>query len=295
MRLLRGAVAAKAAFEENIRVKRYDGKVAIVTGGGNGIGRATAHRLASEGAAVAIMDLRAEDATAAAESIAKTGGRALAVAGDAASESDIAKVIEHAVASFGPVNVLVNNVARTLKATLMECTPEDWDREFEGTLKTAFLFCRAILPQMVAEGGGAIVNIGSVNGFTYVGNPAYSAAKAGLLSLTQAIAVEYGPRGVRANMVSPGTIRTSARSWVKRQERDPQIFEKLARFYPVGRVGRPDDIAAAVAYLGSDDASFVNGANLVVDGGLTAGQSVMVDELTVERDVPADYRLKASG
>jgi NAD(P)-dependent dehydrogenase (short-subunit alcohol dehydrogenase family) len=177
----------------------------------------------------------------------------------------------------------------------MECTPDDWDREFEGTLKTAFLFCRAILPRMVAQGGGAVVNIGSVNGFTYVGNPAYSAAKAGLLNLTQAIAVEYGPRGVRANMVSPGTIRTSARSWVKRQERDPQIFEKLARWYPVGRVGRPDDIAAAVAYLGSDDASFVNGANLVVDGGLTAGQSVMVDELTVERDVPADYRSKASG
>jgi meso-butanediol dehydrogenase/(S,S)-butanediol dehydrogenase/diacetyl reductase len=276
-------------------VLRYTGKAAIVTGGGAGIGRATAHRLASEGAAVTIMDLREEEAAAAAESIATGGGRALAVSGDAASERDIAAAIERATEAFGAVNVLVNNVARTLKATLMECTPDDWDREFEGTLKTAFLFCRAILPRMVAQGGGAIVNIGSVNGFTYVGNPAYSAAKAGLLNLTQAIAVEYGPRGVRANMVSPGTIRTSARSWVKRQERDPQIFEKLARWYPVGRVGRPDDIAAAVAYLGSDDASFVNGANLVVDGGLTAGQSVMIDELTVERDVPADYRLKASG
>jgi meso-butanediol dehydrogenase/(S,S)-butanediol dehydrogenase/diacetyl reductase len=282
-------------IEEDTRVLRYTGKAAIVTGGGAGIGRATAHRLASEGAAVTIMDLREQEAAAAAESIANAGGRALAVSGDAASERDIAAVIERATEAFGAVNVLVNNVARTLKATLMECTPDDWDREFEGTLKTAFLFCRAILPRMVAQGGGAVVNIGSVNGFTYVGNPAYSAAKAGLLNLTQAIAVEYGPRGVRANMVSPGTIRTSARSWVKRQERDPQIFEKLARWYPVGRVGRPDDIAAAVAYLGSDDASFVNGANLVVDGGLTAGQSVMVDELTVERDVPADYRSKASG
>jgi meso-butanediol dehydrogenase/(S,S)-butanediol dehydrogenase/diacetyl reductase len=273
---------------------RYRGKTAIVTGGGNGIGRATAHRLASEGAAVVVMDLRAEDAAAAAESISTAGGRAVAVAGDATLERDIAAVIERGVEAFGAIDVLVNNVARTLKATLMECTPEDWDLEFEGTLKTAFLFSRAVLPKMVAQGGGAIVNIGSVNGFTYVGNPAYSAAKAGLLNLTQAIAVEYGPRGVRANMVSPGTVRTSTRSWLKRQERDPLIFEKLARWYPVGRVGRPDDIAAAVAYLGSDDASFVNGANLVVDGGLTAGQSVMVDELTVERDVPADYRSKAS-
>ncbi|HLW91298.1 MAG TPA: glucose 1-dehydrogenase [Roseiarcus sp.] len=273
---------------------RYDGKAAIVTGGGAGIGRATADRLASEGAAVVIMDMRVEDAEASVEHIAKLGGRALAVAGNATQEHDIAVVIERGVAAFGAINLLVNNVALTLKATLSECTPDDWDREFEGTLKTAFLFSRALLPSMVKQGGGAIVNIGSVNGFTYVGNPAYSAAKAGLISLTQSIAVEYGPRGVRANMVSPGTIRTSTRSWTKRLERDPQIFEKLARWYPVGRVGRPEDIAAAVAYLGSDDASFVNGANLVVDGGLTAGQSVMADELTVERDVPPDYRSKAS-
>jgi NAD(P)-dependent dehydrogenase (short-subunit alcohol dehydrogenase family) len=273
---------------------RYSGKTAIVTGGGNGIGRATAHRLASEGAAVVVMDLKAEDAGAVAESISKAGGRALAVAGDAKLEPDIARAIERGNEAFGAIDLLVNNVALTLKATLIECTPEDWDREFEGTLKTAFLFSRAVLPQMVAKGRGAIVNIGSVNGFTYVGNPAYSAAKAGLLNLTQAIAVEYGPRGVRANMVSPGTIRTTTRSWLKRLERDPQIFEKLARWYPVGRVGRPDDIAAAVAYLGADEASFVNGANLVVDGGLTAGQSVMVDELTIERDTPIDYRSKAS-
>jgi NAD(P)-dependent dehydrogenase (short-subunit alcohol dehydrogenase family) len=272
---------------------RYEGKTALVTGAGNGIGRATAHRLANEGARVIVMDLRAEDAVAAVESISKAGGRALAVAGDARLERDVAAAIARGNEAFGAIDVLVNNVALTLKATLRESTPEDWDREFEGTLKTAFLFTRAVLPQMTAKGRGAIVNIGSVNAFTYVGNPAYSAAKAGLLNLTQAIAVEYGPRGIRANMVSPGTVRTSTPSWRKRLERDPQIFEKLARWYPVGRVGRPDDIAAAVAYLGSDEADFVNGANLVVDGGLTAGQSVMVEELTIERDPPPDPRSKA--
>jgi NAD(P)-dependent dehydrogenase (short-subunit alcohol dehydrogenase family) len=271
-------------------MRRYVGKVAIVTGAGNGIGRATALRLASEGAAVVIMDLRSADGEAVAKSISDSGGRALFVAGDAAVEADVGAMVELGVGTFGAINVLVNNVARTSKATLAECTPNDWNQEFEGTLKTAFLCCRAVLPLMVKQSGGAIVNIGSVNGFTYVGNPAYSAAKAGLLNLTLAVAVEYGPRGVRANMVSPGTIRTSGRSWVRRLERDPQIFEKLARWYPVGRVGRPEDIAGAVAYLGSDEAGFVNGANLVVDGGLTAGQTIMVDELTVERDVPKDYR-----
>jgi NAD(P)-dependent dehydrogenase (short-subunit alcohol dehydrogenase family) len=268
------------------QLMRYAGKVAFVTGGGAGIGRAVVQRLASEGAAVIILDWRAEDAEASAQSVTKAGGRALALTGDAARESDIAAAIERGTSAFGAINVLVNNVARTLKATLAELTPEDWDQEFEGTLKTAFLCTRAMLPLMVKAGGGAIVNIGSINGFTYIGNPAYSAAKAGLLNFTQAIAVEYGPRGVRANMVSPGTIRTATRSWTKRQERDPQIFERLARWYPVGRVGRPDDIAAAVAYLGSDEAGFVNGANLVVDGGLTAGRTVMIDELTIERDVP---------
>ena len=135
---------------------------------------------------------------------------------------------------------------------------------------------------MVALGQGVIVNIGSVNGLIALGNPAYSAAKAGLLNFTKALAVEYGPKGIRANMVSPGTVATEAPSWQERRRRDPAIFDKLARWYPVGRVGRPEDIAAAVAFLAADEASFVNGANLVVDGGLTAGMAPMIEELTLE-------------
>jgi meso-butanediol dehydrogenase/(S,S)-butanediol dehydrogenase/diacetyl reductase len=184
-----------------------------------------------------------------------------------------------ALRQFGAVDGLVNNAAFTVKSTLADCTPADWDREFDVSLRGAFLFARAVLPHMTARGRGAIVNIGSVNGLMYFGNPAYSAAKAGLLSLTRSLAVEAGPQGVRTNMVSPGSVRTSHLTWVERQRRDPKIFEKLARWYPVGRVGRPEDIAAAVCFLAADEAAFVNGANLVVDGGLTAGMGVMAREL----------------
>ncbi|MGH6916069.1 MAG: SDR family oxidoreductase, partial [Geminicoccales bacterium] len=176
----------------------------------------------------------------------------------------------------------VNNAALAHKGNLEETTPADWDLEIGVTLKGAFLVTRAVLPAMIEQGRGAIVSIGSVNGLLALGNPAYSAAKAGLINLTKALAVEYGPRGIRANMVSPGTVRTQSPSWRTRLAKDPQVFEKLARWYPVGRVGEPEDIAAAVAFLASDEAAFVNGANLVVDGGLTAGIGPMIEELTLE-------------
>jgi NAD(P)-dependent dehydrogenase (short-subunit alcohol dehydrogenase family) len=116
------------------------------------------------------------------------------------------------------------------------------------------------------------------------GNPAYSAAKAGLLSMTRSIATEYGPKGIRCNAVSPGTVQTENSSWKRRVAEDPKIFEKLNRWYPVGRVGQPDDIAAAIAFLAADEAAFVNGTNLVVDGGVTAGMAPMIKEL-----IPGDY------
>jgi NAD(P)-dependent dehydrogenase (short-subunit alcohol dehydrogenase family) len=121
-----------------------------------------------------------------------------------------------------------------------------------------------------------------VNGLIALGNPAYSAAKADLITLTRALAMEYGADGIRANLVSPGTVRTEHPSWRERQARDPQVLDKLARWYPLGRVGEPADIAAAIAFLASDEAGFVNGANLVVDGGLTAGLAPMIAEVTLE-------------
>jgi NAD(P)-dependent dehydrogenase (short-subunit alcohol dehydrogenase family) len=263
---------------------RFANKVVIVTGGGDGIGRATSLRLASEGAAVVVLDISAAGAAGTVEAIQAAGGRAAASVGSVTSEADIATALAATVAAFGGLDVLVNNAGFAHKATLREVEPADWDHEMDGNLKGAWLCARAALPLLEARGHGNIVNIGSVNGLMYFGNPAYSAAKAGLLSLTRSLAVEYGPRGVRTNMVSPGTIQTNAAAWTRRIERDPKIFERLARWYPVGRVGRPDDIAAAVCYLAADEAGFVNGSNLVVDGGLTAGMPIMADELLAERN-----------
>jgi NAD(P)-dependent dehydrogenase (short-subunit alcohol dehydrogenase family) len=261
---------------------RYAGKVALITGAGRGIGRATALRLASEGAALAILDRDGPAAAEAAEEVQRSGARAIALAADITDQSAIAAAIEATLAAFARIDVLVNNATRALCGNLEQTGPEDWRSELEGTLTGAFLVTRAVLAPMLKEGRGAIVNIGSVNGLLALGNPGYSAGKAGLLSFTRSLATEYGPKGIRANMVSPGTVQTESPSWQKRLARDPQVFEKLARWYPVGRVGRPDDIAAAVAFVAADEAAFVNGANLVVDGGLTAGLAPMIEELTLE-------------
>ena len=254
----------------------------MVTGAGGGIGRAIAERLAGEGAAVLAYDIDASGVEATVARLAETGGTALAAAGDVTDAAAIDRAIGMAKEAWGGLDILINNAAFTIKGSIAQTEPTDWDREVEICLKGPYLCARAVLPAMVEQGGGVIVNIASVNGLTALGNPAYSAAKAGLINFTKSLAVEYGPKGVRANVVSPGTVRTDAPTWRIRQEKDPQVFEKLARWYPVGRVGTPEDIANAVAFLASDEAAFVSGANLAVDGGLTAGMPVMIKELTLE-------------
>ena len=260
-------------------MSRFDGRTVLVTGGGRGIGRATCLRLASEGAAVAVADRDLEAASGVAEEITSTGARAVALQADVTLPDQVQAMVRDAEQALGPLDVLVNNAAATSATTIEATAPDDWDLELGVTLRAAFLAMKAVLPGMAQRGRGAIVAIGSVNGRVYVGNPAYSAAKAGLVMWVKAMAVEYGPRGIRTNLVSPGSIRTENRSWTERLARDPEIFDKLARWYPAGRVGRPEDIAAAVAYLASDEASFVNGAELVVDGGLTAGMGPFVKEI----------------
>ena len=257
---------------------RLADQVALVTGGGGGIGGATARRLAREGATVVIVDKdhgRAEKVGAAIE----TAGGAAAVLIEQLRAENAADVVGAAVDQVGPIDLLINNVAHASDEVLSNTTLDRWQLDIGGTLTIPFCMMQAVLPDMVARGRGCIVSVCSVNGVIPVGNPAYSAAKSGLINLTRSAAMEYGRHGIRVNAVSPGTIETDAPTWQRRRRSNPEIFEKLTKWYPVGRVGRPDDIANAIAFLASDEASFINGANLVVDGGLTAGLSVMAREM----------------
>ncbi len=181
---------------------------------------------------------------------------------------------------FGPVDVLVNNAARATDKDLLDLDDEQWESDVSVALKGSFLCARAVLPDMTARGSGVIINVSSVNALGYFGNEAYSAAKAGVLSLTRSLAVRYGPSGVRANAVVPGTLRTPA--WEERRRSDPEIFERVAAWYPLGRVGEPEDVANAALFLASDEASWITGVALPVDGGLLAGNARMMREMIQE-------------
>jgi len=263
-------------------VKRYMDKNILVTGGGGGIGRAICVRLAEEGGAIAVLDKNEEAAAETVRQVTEAGGKAAAVIADFIDWDAVQAAIAEAEREVGPLDVLINNAGWALRGNLEDTAPDEWEQEISANLRGHLLCAKAALPGMVERGKGAIVNIGSVNGLVYLGNPGYSAAKAALYSLTQSLSAEYGPKGVRTNMVSPGTIETDIETWRIRRAKNPEIFDTLARWYPVGRVGQPEDIAAAVAYIAADEAGFVNGTNLVVDGGLTASMNPMIEEFVLE-------------
>ncbi|MGZ2358349.1 SDR family oxidoreductase [Streptomyces sp. 372A] len=245
---------------------RFDGYGVLITGAGRGIGAATARLMAAEGARVLVTDLDGERAETVAAEIRGGGGTAEARACDVADRAAVEAAVAHAVETFGGLDVLVNNAySCNVDSTLFEDEPDEtWHRDLDITLGGAYRCSRAAMPHLAASGRGAIVSIGSVNGVQDFGNHAYSAAKAGLASLTRTLAGHAGPRGVRANLVVPGTIRTDA--WTGREAE----LDRVAPLYPLGRVGEPEDIAKAVAFLASSDAEWITGTSLCVDGGLTA-------------------------
>ncbi|CAN5483301.1 SDR family oxidoreductase [soil metagenome] len=259
---------------------RLQDRITIITGGGSGIGQAIATIFAQEGATVVVADRILERAQTTVDLIQTAGGTALAVAVDVAQKAAVDHVAAQTLAQYGRVDILVNNAAISDGDDILTFDEETWDRNLNIVLKSVYLCSKAVLPSMIEQQRGVIINIASVNGLTGLGEEPYSAAKAGVINLTQNMALKYGKYNVRANVICPGTIHTPI--WNRVLEKDPQVLEKLAKWYPLGRVGKPEDIAKAALYLASEDASWVTGTTLTVDGGLMAGNFRMNQALQGE-------------
>lgn len=242
--------------------------VAIVTGAAGDIGRAIARRLGEDHDVVLMPDLDGDAVERAAASLGNPE-KFIAITCDMTDVASVAQMAARA-AELGVVRTLVNNAGAARAVSLHDTTPEIWRMDSVLNLEAAFLCFRAV-EDALKESQGSVVNIASVNGTNVFGHPAYSAAKAGLLHLTKLIAVEYGKYGIRANAVSPGTVRTQA--WEERAAANPNVFEDARRWYPLQRIASPDDVANAVGFLASPLALAITGVCLPVDCGLTAGQA----------------------
>ena len=199
---------------------------------------------------------------------------------DIGEPAEVERAFASLTGALGPVDILVNNAGGSAHRTFARTDPAGWRQNINVNLDSAYYCARAVIPGMLAKRSGVIINISSVNGLSALGDPAYSAAKAAMISLTRSLAQEYGPYGVRANIVLPGTIHTPV--WEKRAAKDPKVLETLRRWYPLGRIVEPVDIARAAGFLASDAASAITGVALPVDCGLTSGNFVMRRELTLE-------------
>jgi NAD(P)-dependent dehydrogenase (short-subunit alcohol dehydrogenase family) len=252
---------------------RLAGQVAIVTGGAQGIGGATARRLAEEGARVVIADIDGDTARKNAETIRNAGGTAEVIVADVAQSGDIKAMVDLAVERWGQLNILVNNAygvtGNGASGGAVEVTEEAWDRGLAILIKAMFLGAKYAVPHMQRAGGGSIVNLSSVHGLLMAPRSLiYEAGKSAVIGITKQMACEFGPLNIRVNAICPGHIvteRMQARQWAN----NPSGLRFFAEQYPLRRTGRPVDIANAIAFLCSDDASFITGHALPVDGGLT--------------------------
>ena len=257
----------------------FKGKFIAITGAAGGIGQALCRHFGGLGAKIGAVD-KSPAVREFAAGLAKEGLVAAAEVLDISDSDAVAGAFARLKAAHGPVDILINNAGFSYHPTLAQTDPTGWRQEIDGNLGGAFNCAHAVLPDMRSRRAGVIINIGSVNGLAALGDAAYSAAKAGMISLTRSLAQEYGRYGVRVNIVLPGTVRTPI--WTERAKKDPKVLATLERWYPLGRIVEPVDVARAVTFLASDDAAAITGVALPVDCGLSAGNVVMARELTLE-------------
>jgi 3-oxoacyl-[acyl-carrier protein] reductase len=239
-------------------------RVAIITGAGRGIGRAIALKLAGAGATVVVSDIMGEEAEAVAQEIKANGGKSLAVVADVSSAADVARLVEETVKAYDRIDILVNNAGIARDQILLRMSEEDWDKVLDVDLKSVFLCTKAALRHMLRARWGRVISLSSIAG--QVGNPGqanYSAAKAGVIGFTLTVAREVGSHGITVNAIAPGFIETDMTKKIKEEQR-----QEIKKLIPAGRFGTTDDVAEAVAFLASEEAGYITGQVLSVNGGM---------------------------
>ena len=248
---------------------KLEGKTAIVTGAGSGIGKGIAKRFAKEGAKVIVSDIDTEGGKDVVKEIEDSDGEAIFVRTDVSESKDVSELVEETLEEYDEIDILVNNAGVYIQKPITEMEIDEWDKVLDVNLKGDFLMIRSVAQEMIEEGEGNIINVSSIAGKVgYPNSAAYSASKGGIIAMTRALALELSPKGINVNAIAPGVIKTAMTEDLLEDE---DVSEQMLANTPIGRFGKPDDIASAAVYLASEESDFVTGETMFVEGGWLSG------------------------